>query len=180
MVSGTRQQLEDDAYTRYSDGDSGAYDELRTLLAAHAHAVMFSVLRHSDKTLVLEAVNEVLLSLDKFEGKSKFTTWAHRIMLRVAYQSRRKQRRNKEISLNTPGMDFPTSPTIGYSDTLLTIRQLLTDNDHKIFQKLILDGATQEEAAEELKMSQPTLVRRWKCIQEVLAHGFGKQLPDRG
>lgn len=148
--------------------------DLRQLLEGHARAVMYQILRRSDDALATEAVNKVMLHLDDFQGDSLFTTWAHRILMGVMYDQRRFDRRRKEVSLDTPGFDISGTDSPQMSEMLLTISQVLDKEDYAIFEQLLVWGRTQEEAAEELKLTQGTISKNWERIKGKLQHAFAK------
>ena len=63
-----------------------------------------------------EALLKILEQLDSFRGESRFTTWAHKIAVRVALTELRRKRW-RDVSLDslitslpdTPAMEFPDS-----------------------------------------------------------------------
>lgn len=174
---GQRKDLEDAAYQLWKKGEvdrSAVEEALRGLLVGHARAVMYSILRRADESLVSDAVNKVMLNLPEFRGESLFTTWAHRILMGVMYDQRRFDRRRKEVSMDTPGFDLPGDSSPAVSDLILTVKQSLSAEDYAIFEQVLVWGRSHEEAAEELKMSKATLTRHWERIKRKLQHVFGK------
>lgn len=174
----TRQKQEDLSFAIWK-AVAPAYKEeaegvLRELLIGHARAVMYSILRRSDPVLVDEAVNKVMLNLPEFRGESLFTTWAHRILMRVMYDARRQERRRKETSMNIPGFDLVGEDSPASLDLLLTVKKLLTSEQYPIFEQIVIWGRSQDEAATELDVPQQTLSRQWTEIKGTLKHAFAK------
>ena len=85
------------------DVQAEAINELREILVRR---VSFSFRNHSvvDKAFVDDAVQEGLLkilkSLDQFEGRARFTTWATTIVVRTAYTELRRKHW-KDVSLDS-------------------------------------------------------------------------------
>lgn len=91
--------------------------------------------------VVQETLLRVLDHLESFEGRSKFTTWAYKIAVRVALTELRR-RRWKEVSLDemiegedgSSGFDrfaaMTTSPDLAaeQADTLKRIQQVITED----------------------------------------------------
>lgn len=147
---------------------------LRNLLCNHAQAVMFATLRRRETALTDEAVNRVMLNLPTFKGEGLFTTWAHGIIMNVAYDQRRTERVRREVSMEIPGFDLPGEPNAAVLDMLLTVQQLLPSEDYDLFDLLILQGLTQEEVAQQMKETQSQISRKWNKIAEVLKNAFTK------
>ena len=148
--------------------------ELRAILEQHAQAVMYVTLRKSDSDLLTEAVDKVMMNLETFRGESLFTTWAHRVMMGVMYDQRRLERRRKEVSLDAFSSDVPGNSSLEFVNILLTVKKLLDEKDYLIFQELVLQGKTQQEASDTLRIPQQTLSRRWERITRILRHAFVK------
>jgi RNA polymerase sigma factor (sigma-70 family) len=148
--------------------------ELREVLYHHGQAVMYSILRKLDTDLLTEAVDRVMFSLPTFRGESMFTTWAHRIMMGVMYDQRRLDRRRKELSIESAGMDFAGQSSIETVDLLLTIQKILSPEDVELFQEFVVLGNTQQEVSCKLGIPRTTLVRRWDTITRTLRHAFSK------
>lgn len=178
MASITRKDSENTLFEMWAGCDladrENVESQLRGLLVEHARAAVFMTLRRADPDLVTEAVNRVMLNLSNFKSEAKFTTWAHRIIMNLMYDQRRQERFRKEISMDVPGFDLPGDPTTSMTDTILTVRQLLSDAEYHIFEEVVLLGYSHAEAAERLKMSKSTLTRKWDSISGVLQNAFSK------
>lgn len=173
-----RKDLENETFAQWLGTPKDAQEileiELRKLLVAHARAAVFMTLRRADPDLVTEAVNRVMLNLGNFKGDAKFTTWAHRIIMNLMYDQRRQERFRREVSMDVPGFDLPGEPTTDMTNVILTVRQVLSDAQYKIFEEVVLLGYSHAEAAERLSMTKPTLTRKWETITGVLQNAFSK------
>lgn len=108
-----------------------------------------------------QATMKILESLDKFEGRSKFTTWAMSIAIRIGISELRRKR-YKDVSLDAItetesgkieiAIDPQISPVVGMQQkSILHMLQDLIDTDLTEKQKLairaLLEGLPVEEIA---------------------------------
>ncbi len=108
-----------------------------------------------------QAIMKILESLDKFEGRSKFTTWAMSIAIRIGISELRRKR-YKDVSLDAIteresgkidiAIDPQISPVVGMQqESVLQTLQALIDTDLTEKQKLairaLLEGLPVEEIA---------------------------------
>jgi RNA polymerase sigma-70 factor (ECF subfamily) len=123
-----------------------------------------------------ETLMRVLKHLDSFEGRSRFTTWAHKIAVRVALTELRR-RRWKDISLesltdNAEGGDTPraiadTAPgpetVMEQTDLLARVQQImleeLTDKQMRAMLAVAIQGMPLEEAARRLGTERNALYK---------------------
>ena len=123
-----------------------------------------------------ETLMRVLKHLDSFEGRSQFTTWAHKIAVRVALTELRR-RRWKDISLesltdNAEGEDTPRpiadtalGPEIAIeqADLLARVQQMmlaeLTDKQLQAMMAVAIRGMPLEEAARRLGTERNALYK---------------------
>jgi len=86
---------------RLRDGDDAAYEELVRSYGARMLAVARRFLRNEDDAQ--DAVQEAFLSafkaIGRFEGKSRISTWLHRITVNAALMKIRKRKRKPETSI---------------------------------------------------------------------------------
>jgi RNA polymerase sigma factor (sigma-70 family) len=171
-----RKDLEQAVYLKWQarPGDQQIEAELRQLLSQHARAVLFSILRREDLSLVDEAVNRVMVNLANFRGEGLFTTWAHRILMSVMYDQRRLERSRKEVSLEGLNFAFSGAATIPTTDILLTVKKLLTPTEYTLFEYTIVMGYSQREIGELLKVPERTINRRWTNLVRKLKDAFVK------
>ena len=122
-----------------------------------------------------ETLLRVLDRLDSFEGRSQFTTWVHKIAIRLAFSELRR-RRWKDVSLDasmenqdTPSMpepvDMQANPEIQVerSDLMMRLNQLLqeelTDKQRMALQAVAMQGMPMEEVARKMGMQRNALYK---------------------
>jgi RNA polymerase sigma-70 factor (ECF subfamily) len=179
-----------------SDGDaqSAALAELRIIIIKSLPYALSGYLSpdHPEfETLLDEIAQETLLRvldrMDTFEGRSQFTTWVHKIAIRLAFSELRR-RRWKDISLDasmdqeeTAAMPEPIDPNAGPEilaerhDILQRLGQLLreelTDKQRLALQAIVMQGMPMEEAARKMGMQRNALYK--------LLHDARKRLKTR-
>ena len=130
--------------------------------------------------LVDEVTQETLLrvldQLDTFEGRSLFTTWVHKIAIRIALtELRRKRWRDSSLDELTENEDAPpppglladsqTSPETSAerSDMLVRVRRILeeelTPKQREVLVLLGLQDMPMEEAAKRMKTNRNALYK---------------------
>ncbi len=91
-------------------GDRAAMEELLRRHTPRLHAVCRRVIgssRDADDALQ-ETLIKIVRSLDRFDGRSSFTTWAHRIATNTALDELRRRRRRPPLHLVDDERDAPT------------------------------------------------------------------------
>ncbi len=100
-VSGEALEAELRLTARLRAGEEAAFDELVALAAGRLLAVARRMLHREEDAQ--DAVQETLLSafknLDKFDARSRLTTWLHRICVNACLMKLRSQRRRPEGSI---------------------------------------------------------------------------------
>ena len=135
---------------------------------------------------VQEALLRVLDNLDSFEGRSRFTTWAYKITIRVALTEIRRKRW-KDVSLDSlmspegTGALFLSSPNTDpevaflRSDIMRTIRTMiweeLTEKQRKAMNAVLVKEMPMEEVARRMDMNRNALYK--------LLHDGRKKLKSR-
>jgi RNA polymerase sigma-70 factor (ECF subfamily) len=120
-----------DLAARASRGDRRA---LETLLDRHAdrvHALCRRVIAHREDALdaTQEAMIAIARGIDRFDGRSAFTTWLYRVVTNAALDElRRKQRRPEPVDVTDydrrqpgPGLDHIVSERIDIDAALATL-----------------------------------------------------------
>ena len=123
-----------------------------------------------------EAVLRILAQLDKFEGRSRFTTWAHKVAIRIALtELRRKEWRNvsldqmleseegerRELWLadSAPGPEL----TVEQNDLLARLAQImkeeLTPRQMSLMQAVALRGVPLEALAQKMGVERNALYK---------------------
>ena len=166
------------------DRKEAALADLRSVIAAGLPYALSSYLSPDNpqfQSLVEEVTQDTLLRvldyLDSFEGRSRFTTWVHKIAVRVALTELRR-RRWRDFSLdslveeNEEGVSFPSlmidpSPNpdtlTQQSDMLHRIGRLineeLTDKQRQAMVATTIEGVPLEEVARRMDMKRNALYK---------------------
>ena len=145
-----------------------------------------------------EALLKIAASLDTFRGESRFTTWAQKIGIRVAFTELRRARW-KDTSLQgiieqydegdfTPAIltDTSASPEQQATQHMVLelvqrlIEQELTERQRQAMTAVILGGMNLEEVARRMGTSRNALYKllhdaRQRLKQRIIAHGVSPQ-----
>ncbi|MGH2621652.1 MAG: sigma-70 family RNA polymerase sigma factor, partial [Anaerolineales bacterium] len=123
-----------------------------------------------------EAVLRILAQLDKFEGRSRFTTWAHKVAIRIALtELRHKEWKNVSLDqmLEPEGGESrelwlaDTAPgpelTVEQNDLLARLSQLmkeeLTPRQMNLMQAVALRGVPLEALAQKMNVERNALYK---------------------
>lgn len=171
-----------------------AIDDLRAILVRGLRYTLSSRVKGDLDMLVedfaQDALVRILDKLETFRGESRFTTWAQKIAVRVAFSEMRRQRW-KDISLQDlmPGDDDygDYTPTVlsdpGPSPEDLTtqqsmidmvmrlIREELTDRQREVIMAVMVGGMPLEEVARRMDTNRNALYK--------LIHDARKRLQKR-
>jgi RNA polymerase sigma-70 factor (ECF subfamily) len=159
-------------------GDRDAFKTLFERYHRRAYALALGVVRHPDDALdvVQEAFIKAHRYLDKFEGNSSFYTWLYRIVMNLAIDHLRKNRREHPVELDETRIetdsDEPLLPRIlgGNPGRALHDKQLraridqaldaLSDNHRSVLVMRELEGLSYEEMAQAMSCSKGTIMSR--------------------
>lgn len=86
---------------RFLEGERWAFDALMSAHEQQAHRLALGMLRNPDAAddVTQEAFIKAFRSLPRFEFRSSFRTWLHRIVVNLCLSRIRKERRHTLISL---------------------------------------------------------------------------------
>lgn len=162
---------------------SAALDDLRNIIHKGLPYALSRWLSPSEpqfEALVEEVTQETLLrvldQLDTFEGRSQFTTWVHKIAVRIALtELRRKRWRDSSLDELTENEDVPppqglladsqAGPDVSAerADMLARVRRVieeeLTDRQRQALVLLGLQDMPMEDAARKLKTNRNALYK---------------------
>ena len=169
-----------------SDGEQkeAALADLRSVIASGLPYALSNYLSPDNPqfhSLAEEVTQDTLLRvldhLDSFEGRSRFTTWVHKIAVRIALTELRR-RRWRDFSLdslveeNEDGVSFPSlmidpSPNpdtlTQQSDMMMRIGRLineeLTDKQRQAMVATAIEGVPLEEVARRMNMKRNALYK---------------------
>jgi RNA polymerase sigma-70 factor (ECF subfamily) len=182
MTTRTNEQWLSDL--RAQDGQKeAALADLRAIIARGLPFALSRWLSPSSpqfESLVEEVTQETLLrvldQLHTFEGRSMFTTWVHKIAIRIALtELRRKRWQDSSLDEMVDNEDMPVSPRIledsratpeqsaERADMLARIRRVideeLTERQRRALIMLGMQGMPMEEAAKRLKTNRNALYK---------------------
>lgn len=162
---------------------SAALEDLRAVIQKglpYALSRWLSPSQPQFESLIEEVTQETLLrvldQLDTFEGRSQFTTWVHKIAIRIALtELRRKRWRDSSLDELTENEDAPppqglladsqAGPDVSAerADMLARVRRVieeeLTDRQRQALVLLGLQDTPMEEAARKLKTNRNALYK---------------------
>jgi RNA polymerase sigma-70 factor, ECF subfamily len=134
-----------------------------------------------------EATVAVLAGLDRFEGRSRFTTWVYKFgIFHAATEARRALWRDRPVDLGSgpePASEHPMTPE-AYVEArdlaaavAVAIRTVLTARQRRVAHALIVDGVPIDVLAERLATNRNTLYKtlhdaRVRLREELLRRGF--------
>jgi RNA polymerase sigma-70 factor (ECF subfamily) len=141
---------------------------------------------------VQEAMLKILANLDSFAGRSKFTTWAHKITVRVALTELRRKRWqdrslddmlsaespfSRPFAANTPSPERATERTELMALLERIIAEELTDKQREAMSLVPIGGMPISEAADRMGMKRNALYKllhdaRLRLKQRLEAEGL--------
>jgi RNA polymerase sigma-70 factor (ECF subfamily) len=142
-----------------------------------------------------DALVKILHNLDSFRGESRFTTWAQKIAVRVAFtELRRKQWRDvslqdlvsrhdaTKIRLDTLADPLPTPEQLMSQQVMLAmlerfIVEELTDRQRRALVAVEIDKMPLEEVARRMGTNRNALYKllhdaRWRLKKRIIAEGL--------
>ena len=181
--------------TALSGPDPGvAIDDLRAILVRGLHFALSGRVQGDIDMLVEDFAQDALIrildKIDTFRGESRFTTWAQKVAVRVAFSELRRQRW-KDISLqdlmprDDDAGDFtpevlsdpgPTPEQLATQQSMMDIvmrliREELTERQREVIMAIIVGGMPLEEVARRMDTNRNALYK--------LIHDARKRLQKR-
>ncbi len=159
-------------------GDRAAFQTLFERYHRRAYTLALGVVRNADDALdlVQDAFLKAHKHLDRFEGNASFYTWLYRIVMNLAIDLLRKQRRQRPVELDetsTKGvLDDSLLPKIlgGNPGRALMDKQIraridaaldeLSDNHRTVLVMRELEGLSYEDMAKAMGCSKGTIMSR--------------------
>ncbi len=144
--------------------------------------IMRSILGTVHPDLVADAVSKAALSLDKFRGEARFSSWFYKIVESFCKTRIRQKIRRNETSLDEM-IELDQEP-VGEDRHLrdearLDLNRIMQDLapiDQQILQ-LRSEGRTMKDVAGVVGLSTRGVNSRWRRLKERL--GLGKKAPDK-
>jgi RNA polymerase sigma-70 factor (ECF subfamily) len=165
---------------RAQKGDRAAFRSLFERYSRRAYSLAFGVVRNPDDALdvVQDAFIKAHRHLDKFEGQASFYTWLYRIVMNLAIDHIRKNRRQKVVDFSDGALDDgrlseeSLIPRIigGNPGRALMDREIrdriaaaldeLSENHRAVLVMRELEGLSYEEMAQAMGCSKGTIMSR--------------------
>jgi RNA polymerase sigma-70 factor (ECF subfamily) len=175
-----REEIDDrELVVAAQNGDREAFRKLFDRYHRRAYGLALGVVRQTDDALdvVQDAFIKAHKHLDKFEGSSSFYTWLYRIVMNLAIDHLRKQRRAKPVELDEARLEDPTGdgrllPAMlgGHPGRALLDKEIraridaalaeLSDNHRTVLVMRELEGMSYEEMAQAMRCSKGTIMSR--------------------
>ena len=138
--------------------------------------------------IVQEALMKVISSLDKFEGRSKFTTWAMTVATRIGISALRRKY-HQDVSMQpfiaTDGFSMQVAildePTLSNSESrakIFSVLQNLIDTEltdkQRLATRAFLSNFATDEIAEQLSMNRNAVYKLIHDARQKLKDGFAR------
>ncbi len=158
-------------------GDKDAFVELISRYSEKAHHLCLRITRNAEdaEEILQDVFVTVYRKIDKFEGKSAFSSWLYRITVNTAFMKLRKRKQTAAISLEelTPSAHESWADTrsdttdLNYLSSRHELREQLEDaiqalpeEYRNIFLLRDVDGLSNQEVSEMLQISVPAVKSR--------------------
>lgn len=161
---------------RVRDGDRAAFRELVERTQGRAFGLALRVLRDEEQArdVVQDAFLKAYGSLDRFEGRSSFYTWLHRIVMNLCLDRKRRERSSRrvewsdEVEREAPAdSESPSSPdpevALERSELRAQLSRaiaLLPEDARRTLELREIDGLSYQEIAECLGVPKGTVMSR--------------------
>jgi RNA polymerase sigma-70 factor (ECF subfamily) len=175
-----RAETDADLIARYLRGDVGAFDELMRAHQDRVFAVCLRMLR--DRESALDATQETFVTVfrkvDRFAGRSAFSTWLYRVAVNTCYDHARRKRRHAVTPL--PESNDPADASSGDSFLSAELRPqieaalaALPDEFRAAVVLSDLEGLSLQRVAEILEVPVGTVKSRVFRGRRLLAESLG-------
>ncbi len=138
--------------------------------------------------IVQEALIKVLNSLDQYEGRSKFTTWAMTVATRIGISAlRRKYHQDVSMepfsaadryTMDVAIMDEPTLSNVESRTKIFSVLQNLIDTEltdkQRLATRAFLSNFATDEIAEQLQMTRNAVYKLIHDARQKLKDGFAR------
>ena len=171
--------LRDDELVRniISSKDEASFGELINRYSEKVHNLALRITRNPEDTeeIMQDVFVTVFKKVDKFEGKSAFSSWLYRITVNTAFMKLRKRKQNASTSLEeiSPGVknnwmgDRSEQSDINFLSSKHELRAVLEaaisklpEEYRTIFVLRDVDGMSNQEVGEILNLSVPAVKSR--------------------
>ncbi len=161
---------------RARNGDHSAFEALVRRYSERAHRAAYRVVRdpHQSEEIVQEALIKAYRGLRTFESRSSFYTWLYRIVVNLALDRRRRERRAPSLEWDDgvakevdPRATTPVSEDPELASRRREVRELvaqgvqeLPDGQREVLLLREVEGLSYEEIATTMGISKGTVMSR--------------------
>jgi len=158
------------------NGDRAAFRELVERSQGRAFGLALRVLRDEEQArdVVQDAFLKAYASLDRFEGRSSFNTWLHRIVMNLCLDRKRRERASRrvdwseEVERDVPAdSESPSEPDPGVALERSELRTQLSraiaqlpEDARRTLELREIDGLSYQEIAASLGVPKGTVMSR--------------------
>jgi RNA polymerase sigma-70 factor, ECF subfamily len=143
-----------DLAQRVASGDRDSQHELFRQLRSSVHATLYRVLGSNEhmEDLLQDAFVEIFRAIPHYRGEAQLTTWADRIVARVAfhYLKRKRRRREREavsVQLHVVGSPEEHAQHRESLERLYALLRRMKPEQHISLALFLVDGRSLEEVA---------------------------------
>jgi len=175
-----RAHTDADLVARYLAGEVAAFDELMRFHEGRVFAVCLRMLR--DREAALDATQETFITVfrkvDRFAGRSAFSTWLYRVAVNTCHDTLRRLHRTRAEALpeNADPADPGALDEFDSADLRPTIASALTELPAEFRSAVVLcdaEGLSLQTAAEILEIPIGTVKSRLFRGRRLLADALG-------
>lgn len=157
-------------------GSHPAFEELVRRYAPRAYRAAYRVVRDPEQAedIVQEALIKAYRSLQSFQSRSSFYTWLYRIVVNLALDRRRRERRGPKLEWDDavakevdPRVAAPVAPDPETESRRHEVRELvargvqeLPDGQREVLLLREVEGLSYEEIAQTMRISKGTVMSR--------------------
>jgi RNA polymerase sigma-70 factor (ECF subfamily) len=187
--------LDTELVAGFKNGNEACFLELVELYTQKVHNLAMRITRNEEDSeeIIQDVFVTVYKKIDKFEGKSAFSSWLYRITANAAFMKLRKRKQTPALSLEdfTPATQeswlgsTPESSDISYLSTRHELRSALESAIEKlpaeykaIFVLRDVDGLSNQEVGEVLHLTVPAVKSRLHRARLMLRRTLSKFYQD--
>jgi RNA polymerase sigma factor (sigma-70 family) len=148
--------------------------DLRSVLRLHASKICWMILHEYRPDLVEDVVNDAILGLPTFEGRSSFSTWFHSCALhRFRDESRRRAKRKEVQSDFVDDPAFVVNPSLESDISVRRMLDNLPEFEKSLVQLKVFEGFSDAEVAQKLERTREWIQISWTKLRRKLKKRYG-------
>ena len=124
------------------NGEDLAFEILVKRYKARILSLAFHITRNREdaQDVVQQSLHKAFVHLQKFQGKSAFSTWLTRIAINEALMCLRKNRVLKTVSLDEGGSDYEAARSMAISDASANPEKTYVQRENEEILSFVIDG----------------------------------------